>query len=783
MIINMLKDFLDKPIEEIKMGFFDNKSKKYLFNFKDNLSKKIFFDQLYKELKELNADIYSDFKDINITDIYNSERKLLRWISPNINIQIRLPFVNLGISYDLNKLKRSILKNSNSKIIILIRDSDALDGSLYNFIYSIARNMSYYENKYNKSFTIVIANNNDSFYKDSIFDEVYPIYNFSKEDLKEMLNKFLDVSINEELLNVLYPFKRGNLEDILSYIKMTNENKNPEEIDNIIHNTLVNVRRELFDRNIEDDFLYKLSVLPEEFNPYTVEEYLKLTDSQLEMAISILMELVVLVKVENRIDYYHLISIIREKLLEKYTDSKKHIYEEYYNYINKTQPLNYNLKIDILCNRLHVSQDDLLARYLLWYEQLVNIDNSNINKCDDDFSLTYLKKEYKNKFKEIVNFKYLSENSSLSSLIQTNNNLLKTIILKNDILHQSITNQNYSFKQKCINLYNILKEESQKKFIKEPVHYIACSYMLLPNLIDKLNDTTRFFDLKDKILKKFYISEKIEQESKALEYIYKRKSFLYLPNDLAINEINVALEFFKSINDKNEIYYSLGNLMGLYIINSDYAKAESCYNEIRTIKKETNEPLLLYSKVINNYLILNFLKNSEDTFEYFEEEFIKIKGYSDINDTSLYVIYTNLCSLALYYNKVDKYDYYKKELEIKMNVNDVSEIEDTFIDDFYRYYFSWFEICRNLLNNKKEEALRKYIELEDFIPSIYKTSQVGLLLKSKHKYYKNIFKLDISSGKEFSDYLKTSKIRNSAKEWEFYRRGLLVSDLQYTSVL
>lgn len=311
----MLKDFLDKPIEEIKMGFFDNKSKKYLFNFKDNLSKKIFFDQLYKELKELNADIYSDFKDINITDIYNSERKLLRWISPNINIQIRLPFVNLGISYDLNKLKRSILKNSNSKIIILIRDSDALDGSLYNFIYSIARNMSYYENKYNKSFTIVIANNNDSFYKDSIFDEVYPIYNFSKEDLKEMLNKFLDVSINEELLNVLYPFKRGNLEDILSYIKMTNENKNPEEIDNIIHNTLVNVRRELFDRNIEDDFLYKLSVLPEEFNPYTVEEYLKLTDSQLEMAISILMELVVLVKVENRIDYYHLISIIREKLL------------------------------------------------------------------------------------------------------------------------------------------------------------------------------------------------------------------------------------------------------------------------------------------------------------------------------------------------------------------------------------------------------------------------------------------------------------------------------------
>ena len=35
-----------------------------------------------------------------------------------------------------------------------------------------------------------------------------------------------------------------------------------------------------------------------------------------------------------------------------------------------------------------------------------------------------------------------------------------------------------------------------------------------------------------------------------------------------------------------------------------------------------------------------------------------------------------------------------------MDCDDVSNIEDDDVDDFYRYYFAWFEIYRYILEEK-----------------------------------------------------------------------------------
>jgi len=84
-----------------------------------------------------------------------------------------------------------------------------------------------------------------------------------------------------------------------------------------------------------------------------------------------------------------------------------------------------------------------------------------------------------------------------------------------------------------------------------------------------------------------------------------------------------------------------------------------------------------------------------------------------------------------------------------------------------------------LLENKHQQAKNKYNQLEGFSPVIFESDKK--LLVEKHRRYKKILESDIETGKEFSDFISQTKF--SSREWNYFRRGLMLTDIQYTSAL
>lgn len=113
----------------------------------------------------------------------------------------------------------------------------------------------------------------------------------------------------------------------------------------------------------------------------------------------------------------------------------------------------------------------------------------------------------------------------------------------------------------------------------------------------------------------------------------------------------------------------------------------------------------------------------EGEFDYWKSQFESILAEYDLNDVSKHLIYTNLCSISLYFSKTEEYKCYKTRLEELMEVDDLADVNDTSIDDFYRYFFGWFEFCKSLLENSHQLAKNKYLQLQDFYPIIFKSEK------------------------------------------------------------
>ena len=86
-----------------------------------------------------------------------------------------------------------------------------------------------------------------------------------------------------------------------------------------------------------------------------------------------------------------------------------------------------------------------------------------------------------------------------------------------------------------------------------------------------------------------------------LKNIYLRKSFLYKDNDRSIDDANKALKFFNNLDDKIEQYYTLGSLLGLLLVSSNYERANQVKQEIESLSDKYNLPLYWKSKIILLY--------------------------------------------------------------------------------------------------------------------------------------------------------------------------------------
>lgn len=746
--------------------------------FEDTLSKSLAFDEIFKQLSNNNnigngTVLYTDFGKNDITDKYKLSfaKKFLKPFSITVNKSLT-GFGTAGISfkYDTTEIEKKILNNHEYRLIFLIQHWEWLEHDLKLFFARIINNLSDYEKKYNKKIIIVVGSNNLN--ENIQFTKLFKLHKFELNDLKVIFKNIMQNSDqSDKLIESLYPLTSGNLEKIHNLITLSPDYL---DIEKLIDNLLNKIEHDFRESDINMDFIYQLSTLPESFNPYEAEEYFNLKTFQIEKAIDILKKLLVLVPVKNRENFYSLILIVKDKLLLTIEKGHKEVYREYYHYLCGKEPFNYKIKIEIL-SKIEDSQENLLSLYLLWYEHLSTQKEILESERRSLYKLEFLTEEYQSIFSRCINHQYSARTNSLYAEIVPQSSLLSSILLKNDINYQGNTSQDFSFQSLCDTLYENILVESTKDIITEPVHYLSCIYMLLPHLIDKLNEFDKFQLLNENVVKIFYTTKDIERSAQYLKNIYLRKSFLYKDNDRSINDANSALKFFADIDDTLEKYYTLGSLLGLLLIASDYEQANFVKQELEFLSDQYNLPLYWKSK--NNFIVLDFLSGEERTFDYWKDQFENILVSYDLNDVSKHLIYTNLCSISLFYSQLEKYQQYKTTLEELMEVNDLADLDDSSTDDFYRYFFGWFEFCKLLLENNHQLAQNKYIQLNGFYPTIFKSEKK--MLSEKYRRYKNIFDLDIKTGKQFSEFLLTSKL--SSREWNYYRRGLMVTDIQYTS--
>ena len=773
--------FLTEIANSIIQAHTTQKSLSLYVPFEDSLSKSLAFDKILQELLEREIDgngtvLYSDFGENDITDEYKLSfaEKFFKPVSMSANSSIPgFGTAGIALKYDSTRIEKKILDNSNNyRLIFLIQHWEWLDKELKLFFIRLINNISSYEKKYNKSIIIVVGGTEFKS-NDIVFSKKLEIHRFELNDLKDILNNIQTPNISNDLIDKLYPLTKGNLEKIYNVISLAPDNSNIEKLLDDLLNT---IEKDFRENKIDIDFIYQLSVLPEYFNPYDAEEYFNLKTFQIEKAIDILIKLLVLIPVKNRINFYSLILIMKDKLLLTVEKGQKEIYRRYYQYLCGKEPFNYRLKIEIVA-KLKESQEYLLSLYLLWHEHLSNQNEILESEKKSLYKLEFLTEETKSIFFKCIKYKYTDGTNSLYKEILPENSLLSSILLKNDINFQGNTSQDFSFHSLCDILYENILVESAKDVIVEPIHYLSCIYMLLPHLIDKLNEIDKFQVLNEKIVKKFYTTKDIEQSAQYLKNIYLRKSFLYKDNDRSINDANIALKFFRDIDDTIEQYYTLGSLLGLLLISSDYEQANQVRQEIESLSDKYNLPIYWKSK--NNFILLDFLSGLEGEFDYWKSQFENILAEYNLNDVSKHLIYTNLCSISLYFSKIENYKCYKIKLEELMEVDDLSDINDTSIDDFYRYFFGWFEFCKLLLENSQQLAKNKYRQLQNFYPIIFESEKKMLI--EKHRRYEKILESSIKTGKEFSEFLLQSKF--SSKEWAYFRRGLMLTDIQYTSAL
>ena len=203
---------------------------------------------------------------------------------------------------------------------------------------------------------------------------------------------------------------------------------------------------------------------------------------------------------------------MKDKLLLTVEKGQKEIYRRYYQYLCGKEPFNYKLKIEIVA-KLKESQEYLLSLYLLWHEHLLNQNEILESEKNSLNRLEFLTKETKSKFLKCIEYKYTDNANSLYKEILPESSLLSSILLKNDINFQGNTSQDSSFHSLCDALYDNILSESAKDVIVEPIHYISCIYMLLPHLIDKLNEINKFQVLNEDIINRFYTTKDIEQSA------------------------------------------------------------------------------------------------------------------------------------------------------------------------------------------------------------------------------------------------------------------------------
>lgn len=357
--------------------------------------------------------------------------------------------------------------------------------------------------------------------------------------------------------------------------------------------------------------------------------------------------------------------------------------------------------------------------------------------------------------------------------------------------------QTYSFD--CKQTLSKLKQAIQSRLLldaqeglfleEERIFKLKIIYDIAPYILDSENDYEGFQKLYDEA--RCILAKEGEKSSrkKTVQYInsiFNRKAFLFANPMAAMPYYDDAKAFFRKNCIWDEYCITLSSQAGTCLACRQYEKAVRFCEEAYKKIQEYHVTIPKKEKLDNNYMIAQFLLMEEQSTDVTELEERAQLTAEKLTKMAVgpacgtkHVLLTNAASLYLYSNELEQYRLIKEAIEASLSCDDVSNLYDNTVNDFYRYHFAWFELFYHMQLEQWEECEKIINCLDGFIPALFKKQET--LWQEKNKAAALLIKHKIIvTGYQFSLHLVKTSHRETDLA-QFYHRGLMLSDLQYTA--
>lgn len=781
---------------------------------KNSYNKKI---QVYIA-EEDKLSLYDNSTGFSMDSVEASISLPLRW---GIGFDVSASASQKNNESQFNHICNLLKKRFSCDILICIPKYAEQDSRIKLLISFLVANSPRLRKTFKHNIYFLISNLDDSCIND--FLECSSISKIILEDYEEkdilqyLIEKHNVIIEHEEVTEKLKQVKKicaSNLKlvDFL-YVDLVEQNLDFfRALESVVSYRLNQLKKDGLQRNVNEydmeDIILTSSISLKNFGSH---EIAKITNKQSEAvreSLQLAQKQVILKK--NPLNLYAFVCeeiqmILRKELIYK----NKERYLDYYNYYSEQEQDQYYLRAYYLWVYNGCIKDEIFALLILAYSEALNFNNLAQIKEIENLIFKEADSRYFEDYRQIKSFYSMlwNECTDYCKLRNAYYDLQKDyfeVPLKAELaraffhfMYKHYVPWDLCLKQTLSQIIQYAKESLYLLISKYPVEIIIPDetvlrlriiYDISPFVLDSMNDGDLFkemYDLSLVLSNNIRTSQSSRSIAKYMENVFNRKAFLFV-NQMQCNIFyDKAKKYFYDNRIWDEYCITLICEAGTDIVIQKYEEALRCCRKAKQISSEKDILIPQPQKLMNNIIIADFFRyeqvhSPKKCFVYAKKASRKLQKYlCKIPCATEFVIITNICSLYLYSENISEYCKYKKYLERLMDCDDVSDINDNDIDDFYRYYFGWFEAYKCILEEKWSQAEKIANDLNDFVPSLFKKQEV--FWNKKLLALEEIIKMQRKvNGYDFCKNLVPLK-RRASELAVFFCRGLMLSDIQYTS--
>ena len=712
---------------------------------------------------------------------------------------------------------RNMLSNIlHSDVLICVDDFSNANSQIRSIIMLIVKYIKELQTEFNvRIFLLVTDIDSNHIWDSSAKMEEYFLERYDITDITEFLNQRKRILLPKEKdIKKIAELCNGNLNlvEFLDEETITYGKNYLDLLENVVAKIIGQLKQAGRKKNINEEELeeviYSASLSIKYFSTKVLTEVVKQEDTKIFHELK-------LAKDENLLeqykeDCYDFSSYdIKEQIAGQTIQKRKDWLLTYYDYYTNNEQDEYYYRAQYLIKYEGQITSASFALLMLAYSAALQM--KDITKAQEIkeqvLNKTYSHQQYKDIFCNIEKFYNAMDNGKeVDELYSELDAIELELSLKAELarayFHYFYINTNMTNSKALIILDRCKEFATNELFvdtkyinfkapIDETILRLRIIYDIAPCVLDCMNKYDIFQDLYEKskeLSRSIHNSQKGCNLGLYIENVFNRKAFLFINQTQCSIYYNKAKTYFSKNEIWDEYCITLVCEAGTNIVIQQYEDALRCCNKAISICKDKNIQIPLVEKLHNNKIIAEFLLQEKKSTNQRNRLGAARKAIKDLKQLLMarqcateYVILTNICSLCLYCNNDKQYLLHKKKLEKLYECKDISNIDDKNIDDFYRYYFSWFELFRNIRDEHWNEAECIRNKLKGFVPTLFRKQSIVWEQKDNAVRELVLSKQTITAYDFCNNLVKcTQREKNLV---QFFHRGLMLSDLQYTSYI